>query len=745
MPLKFTAICDLFQNLEQVILKDPPHLPAQKDKKLRQTTQLWFRTHRKALDNDSDRLAVLSSLLSDRRTDRVYGIQSKLLEKIVGRCLVLGEAKYRELGRWRERDGGDLGECVERIEKDFDCCPLPVGAPLTVEEVDAALTQLAARCRFSGPEVMKRMHSREKKWFVRMILKSMGLLQADSGYIEKLLLEEYHFLLPLLLKFNNDLTFAANLLRGPLNKFPANPDPQSRQVFLEEAEAHIVRPQIGVKVGRPHWIKARSFKNCLDLVAHGQWIIERKYDGEYVEIHIDLAMGRDCIKIFSKNGRDSTQDRRELHKILRQCLRIGQEDCKFQDKCILLGEMVVWSDLEQKVLGFEKVRKFVSRAGSFIGTDKDSQPHPHEHLMIAFFDVLMVDDELTMTKPHEQRRKRLSSLLTKIPGRASTVEWKLLDFATKQAQKSLVVQFTAALVQRCEGLVLKPNASYFSLAAGEPQSGYRGFIKLKKDYMTDLGGERDVADFAVIGASYEVQQAQKAGQQRLHWTNFYLGCLMDDQQAKYWSRPKFKIVAIIKQDKCIPPPDLKFLNQHGQFRETDYDPDGIDEFDIQIGRNPSPDVLFRNPFVVEILGSAFEKPANEDFWMLRHPRVLKIHNDRSWEDCITVSGLARMADEARNAPAEGESQEARRLVEKLYGKMKRAEERQRSTPPRSATTESLTSVVRRAIHLANEAGSPTPAAVAQIRPVQSAVKISDNSEPEVLTGRPMAPRGDITS
>ncbi|KAK7510296.1 hypothetical protein IWZ03DRAFT_287659, partial [Phyllosticta citriasiana] len=676
MPLKFTAICELFQNLEDVISRDPPYLPAQKDKKLRQTVQLWFRTHRNALDNDSNRLAVLSSLLPERRSDRVYGIQSKLLEKIIGRCLVLGEEKYRQLGRWRERDGGDLGQCVERVEKDFDCCPLPVGAPLTVEEVDAALTQLAARCRFSGPEVMKRvtaaipdqilkpvmkrMHSQEKKWFVRMILKSMGLLQSDWGYIEKLLLEGYHFLMPILLKFNNDLTFAADQFRGPLKKFPANPDPQSRQVFLEEAEAHIVRPQVGIKVGRPHWIKARSFKNCLDLVAHGQWIIERKYDGEYVEIHIDLSKGRDCIKIFSKNGRDSTQDRRELHKILRQCLRIGQDDCKFQEKCILLGEMVVWSDLEKMVLGFEKVRKFIGRAGSFIGTDKDSQPHPHEHLMIAFFDVLMVDDELTMTKPHEQRRKRLSGLLTKIPGRASTVEWKLLDFATKQAQKSLVIQFTAALVQRCEGLVLKPNASYFSLATGDPQSGYRGFIKLKKDYMTDLGGERDVADFAVIGASYEVKQAQKAGQQRLRWTNFYLGCLVDDERAKYRSRPKFKVVAIIKQDQCIPPPDLKFLNQHGQFRETEFDEDGIDEFDVQIGRNPCPDVLFRDPFVVEILGSAFEKPPNEDFWMLRHPRVLKIHNDRSWDDCITVSGLARMADEARNTPVEGESQEARR-------------------------------------------------------------------------------------
>ncbi|KAK8229275.1 hypothetical protein HDK90DRAFT_493541 [Phyllosticta capitalensis] len=723
MPLKFTAVCELFQTLEDIITRDPPYLPAMKDKKLRQTAQQWFRTHRKTIDNDGNHLAVLSTLFPERRIDRVYGMQSKTLEKLVARCLIFGEEKHRQLSRWRERDGGDLGECVAQIEKDFDCVPLPSGG-LMVEDVDAGLTELAARCRFSGPDVMKKvsaavpdqiikplfykMHSREKKWFIRLILKSLGHLQSDWNRIEALLVHEFHFLLSLLLRSKDDLIEAAKLLCGDLKKYPAQPDFQSRQIFLEEAEAMIVRPQIGIKVGRPNWAKARSFKNCLSMVGQGQWIIERKYDGEFVELHVDMSKGhRNCIKIFSKNGRDSTQDRRELHKTLRECLRIGQDDCKFKERCILLGEMVVWSDLEQKVMGFEKLRKYVSRAGSFLGTEKDSQPHPFKHLMIVFFDVLMVDDEITMTKPHEERRNRLSSLLAKIPGRASTAEWKLLDFATKQAQKSLVIQFTAALVQRCEGLVLKPNTSFFSLGPARANSGFRGFIKLKKDYMADMGGERDVADFAVVGASYDVKEAQKSGQKRLRWTNFYLGCKMDNEQAKYHSRPKFKVVAVIKQDQCIPPKDLQFLNQHGQFRETAYDPDGIDAFDIQLGHNPTPSVLFRDPFVVEVLGSAFEKPAGEDFWMLRHPRVIKIHTDRTWEDCITVSALAQMADEARTAPADGDSQEVRRLVEKLYGKMQRADERERSQNTlRSSTTESPTTAVRRGIHI-NQAASPT--------------------------------------
>lgn len=38
--------------------------------------------------------------------------------------------------------------------------------------------------------------------------------------------------------------------------------------------------------------------------------MERKYDGEYCQIHIDLSRGDDqWLKIFSKSGRDSTGDR----------------------------------------------------------------------------------------------------------------------------------------------------------------------------------------------------------------------------------------------------------------------------------------------------------------------------------------------------------------------------------------------------------------------------------------------------
>jgi len=51
--------------------------------------------------------------------------------------------------------------------------------------------------------------------------------------------------------------------------------------------------------------------------------VERKYDGEYCQIHIGLSKDRDSIKLFFKSGKDSTKDSMGLHDVLRDSLRFG--------------------------------------------------------------------------------------------------------------------------------------------------------------------------------------------------------------------------------------------------------------------------------------------------------------------------------------------------------------------------------------------------------------------------------------
>ena len=74
-----------------------------------------------------------------------------------------------------------------------------------------------------------------------------------------------------------------------------------------------LKPTLGVKIGRQPWFKGRSIKHCLDM-SHGRMSCEEKIDGEYCQIHIDLSKGRNCIQIFSKSGKDSTDDRIALHE-----------------------------------------------------------------------------------------------------------------------------------------------------------------------------------------------------------------------------------------------------------------------------------------------------------------------------------------------------------------------------------------------------------------------------------------------
>lgn len=697
MPFKFAHFCSLLIRLEDIELHDPPFLPAEKPGRLRQATEQWFMSHRRNI-NELDAVgatALLSSLLPERRTDRVYGIQSTSLCRILCRTLNLSASRAKDLRAYKTPGNGDLASCLERV--------LKVGGPpaipaVTIEEIDKVFVVLAGQSRFSDPKlrippstsearddllghILKRLHPAEGKWFARVILKDLSPIRLG----EPLVLKSFHFLLSDLLHFQQSFEAAFHLLKGPLQQYPSHPDARSETLHRKSA-AESLRPEIGTKVGRPTFQKARSIDHCLKMMGPHPWILERKYDGEYCEVHIDMSRGLDnCIKIFSKSSKDSTEDRRKLHSTLRDCLRLGRSDCRIEKQAILIGEMVVFSDKENDILPFDKIRKHVARSGVFLGTEKDSQAHLHEHLMIVFFDLLLLDDEVIMTKPTEERRTWLRELYDKKHGRAIGAEWKIVDFSQQAAKPVLVQQFAASIAKRCEGLVLKPcGVPYFSLN-GASEDPRRYFIKLKKDYITSMGDE---ADFAVIGASYDAQEALKCSIKSFKWTNFHLGCLTNKADVeRFGTRPVFKVVGTIAHDQCIPAPILSAVNAVGHvFAKTYFAGTQPANFDISHAPTLRIDVTFEKPFVFEVLGSSFAKPASTGFYMLRHPRVKKLHEDRSWKDCVSFQELQQQAEEALSKPMDSESQEGLRCVEKLEKRCKRKFERQQTTPRSSTKT-----------------------------------------------------------
>ncbi|KGO63572.1 DNA ligase, ATP-dependent, N-terminal [Penicillium italicum] len=647
MGFKFTFLCDLLSNLDDGKTAKASTAARNHNPDIRTVAQ-WFSRHERSVHHaDTSRVALLSCMFPEKRTDRVYWMQATQLSRVIGRCLGLGSSRLSELNRWQSPGGFDLGGCVEIVMRQAENY-IPAGQELSVEEIDRAMAMIASRCRFSGPlarrnrtavdveeilsKLYRRSSSRDAKWLTRMILKSYSPIVLPEQYT----LKKFHFLLPQLLQLQNSFDGALEMLASdPINHFPPNPDPQSAKSLSTIAQQHI-RPRPGIKVGRPDYYKARSIKHCHQMANGRRMSIERKYDGEYCQIHVDLSNKYTPIQIFSKSGKDSTADKDKIIPVIEESLRTGLSDCKFTHRCIVEGELLVWNDQDGELMDFNKIRRFLPRSGTMIGVDNDSPPQPYEHLMIMFFDILLLDDD---------------KVVKTIPGRAQLASQEVLDFNRVDSYQRLEKSFEKAVTKRWEGFVLKASDEpYFPIYCTGVDPMLGRWIKLKKDYIPGLG---DTLDLALIGACYNARDAPDLGQIKgLKWTHFFVGCLLNPEPVKDGNAlPRFRVVDVINRH-CMSSNTMQTLNQNGEFYACQ--PDTFEGFHIEYGHEglPTATTLFKRPFIVEMLGSGFEKPSGARYFTLRFPRILKIHSDRTLEECTSFHELLTAAELARAVPAD---------------------------------------------------------------------------------------------
>lgn len=114
MGFHFAHVCDLLQRLED-------NQNARSG--VRTSADImreWFARHRpQILREDHDAAALLSTLLPEKRSDRVYLIREKKLQTVIGRALGLGRSRISQLGRWDSPASGlTLAECVESVLKE---------------------------------------------------------------------------------------------------------------------------------------------------------------------------------------------------------------------------------------------------------------------------------------------------------------------------------------------------------------------------------------------------------------------------------------------------------------------------------------------------------------------------------------------------------------------------------------------------------------------------------------------------
>ena len=169
-----------------------------------------------------------------------------------------------------------------------------------------------------------------------------------------------------------------------------------------------------------------------------------------------------------------------------------------------------------------------------------------------------------------------------------------------------------------------------------------------------MGGHRDAKD------------EQELGIGKLWWTSFYIGCLENkDEVCRFNTRPRFRIFDSIGRHG-ISKGDILYLNRHGYFERVLF-AISVTEFDVKFdqGQQLRSAELFKHPFVVELVGAGFDKPANTRYFTLRFPRVLKIHQDRTFKDTVSFDKLQVLARQSMEVPGDSESEEEIYWFEKL--------------------------------------------------------------------------------
>ncbi|RPB26964.1 hypothetical protein L211DRAFT_834636 [Terfezia boudieri ATCC MYA-4762] len=703
MPFPYMHVVSLLNPLSDIATRKPPPKPAVLKARYSALITSWFDYHRPLFTATKlEPIALFSLLFPELRTDRVYNLREDGLVRVIARCLCLGVTRQQQLSNWRRDADGDLGKMVGRVMRAAENSPPCPGEEVTVEEIEKALEELASRSIFSSQSkrtpagaatkgaheiltpLFRRMSSSEGMWLTRAILKSY----LPAVIPEKATMYAYHFLLPSLWGVQGDLRKCLEVLGGSVfRNFPPAPEKKDIRELLKGA-GRLVRPEVGVRVGRVEFLKARSCKNVVALADGQRMSMERKYDGEYCQIHIDLSKGKDWIKIFSKSGRDSTQDRARIHGTVREALRILKpEERGFKQNCILEGEMVVYCEKEKRILEFYHLRSHISRSGVFIGTSADERPDfQNQHLMLILFDILLLDSQPYLSYSYDRRITALSTLIQPRPGYIELASRFEINFSNPIALDILREQFAHGITQRWEGFVLKPCEGPYLDLVGERRSAW---IKLKKDYIRGMG---DTADFAVVGAGFEAQRGRERAIGGWGFTTFFVGVLRNKEGVvRFGSRPAYHAVFHISY--CISKPDLEHLKNLAYFRAKEYKKGThLEEYDLEVAPNLPPiDVYFTTPLVFEVMGGGFDRPSNCDYYILRWPRVVKIHWDRDWRDAVGFDELQELAEEAIRMPkgrstAVLEEEEERRWVKRLEqgdqgGKRKQRDEGASGTTP----------------------------------------------------------------
>ncbi|GAA5927226.1 hypothetical protein JCM1841_004252 [Sporobolomyces salmonicolor] len=678
-------------------------------------------------------------LFPEQGVRRRYGYQELTLARALEKYFRVPEGKF---GQWsapsegaRSASTGCLGAEVA-LWLDRKGKRRESSGEMTLGRVDELLDELASYSEFSAPDVrelrarpafrtrttssilydlLSSLNSAETALMIQLILRDISPLlyppPSASGDISLsrycttaydrvdpyMAMREWHKGMPSLYRAVADLDYVAQVTEEAMRNGMDLPRPQ---------------PQLGRPIKVPKTEKPGICSRATKFLT-GDVAVETKYDGERLQIHVDLSLPFvEQIRIFSKSGRNSTETRHRLLPIIRASLGLPFDRFSRSShpllasrlhplrlpsssspptKLILEGEMVPYDESRSCIdefwkLSCAKVGRDVPpeelRSGGAGREEEESHetgltgktPSPRRakreeppglHLMVVWFDVLMIDEESLLEEPYQTRGLRLASLVRLIQGFSMLADSVTINFNDQAAALvQLRLRFAKIITDRSEGLMLKPLFSRYN----DYRPGQR-WVKLKKDFIPGAG---DTLDFVVVGASWQKQRGRELLVPPSVFTTFFVGLEAKELGAPlgHHNKPHYHILFSTsygldrtqlgelchkireKQPELFNPGKLEegTFRQMLGFRGHKVYESACTSFTFSLAEHLyssalRPTVIFPEARVMELTGAGFQRTPGCPYYELRFPRITKPSRTDDG-DPLSLSALQRVACDA---------------------------------------------------------------------------------------------------
>ncbi|EMR09760.1 hypothetical protein PNEG_01944 [Pneumocystis murina B123] len=240
----------------------------------------------------------------------------------------------------------------------------------------------------------------------------------------------------------------------------------------------------------------KTISEVLDRFENHSFTCEYKYDGERTQIHLT---NNGEIKIFSRNSENISDKYPDIIEIIPKVTKDGVTSF------VLDCESVAWDRIKKMIQPFQ-----------ILSTRKKKEVNVESikvNICIFAFDILYLNGEPLIFKPLNERRDILFQSFKPLEGTFSFVQ-----FNDAKSLEDIQMFLEKSIQDSCEGLMIKMLDGEES--AYEPSKRSRNWLKIKKDYMSNIG---DSLDLVVLGGFYG------KGKRTNTYGAYLLGCYKSDK------------------------------------------------------------------------------------------------------------------------------------------------------------------------------------------------------------------------